>query len=204
MVARRVLHELSAALERGEIVAVPTDTVYGLAADATIAASAERLFELKRRPMSVALPVLVASPAEALRLAAPVARARLEILSARYWPGALTIVVERDPDVAVHLGGDPGTVGIRCPGHPLVRELCAAVGPLAVTSANRHLEPSCRSADEVRAVFGADVAVLDGGRCDGMPSSVVSLLGGDTRMLREGPVALADVLQALQAPPAAR
>lgn len=199
-----IVEELVDAIGRGEVVSVPTDTVYGLAADPCQAGAAARLFAVKRRPESVALPVLVASTADALALADPVARPRLEVLARRYWPGPLTLVVERSPDVTLHLGGDPGTVGLRCPGHPLVRELCARVGPLAVTSANRHGDTSCRTADEVREVFGDAMVVLDGGDCGGIPSSVVSLVAGEVRLLRAGPVGVDDVIRALEEPPATR
>jgi tRNA threonylcarbamoyl adenosine modification protein (Sua5/YciO/YrdC/YwlC family) len=199
-----LVEDLVGAIGRGEVVAVPTDTVYGLAADPRQEDAAARLFAVKRRPESVALPVLVASVADGLDLAAPVARPRLALLARRYWPGALTVVVERSAGATLHLGGDSRTVGLRCPAHPLVRELCARVGPLAVTSANLHGDASCRSAAEVREVFGEEIAVLDGGPCAGTPSSVVSLVDGEVRLLRAGPVRLEDVVATLEQSPASR
>lgn len=196
--------EIAAAIGRGEVVAVPTDTVYGLAADPRQPGAVASLFAMKRRPDSVALPVLVASAADALALADAAARPRLALLARRHWPGALTLVVERSPEVELHLGGDPRTLGVRCPGHPLVRELCARAGPLAVTSANLHGEASCRSADEVRDTFGDALAVLDGGACAGIASSVVSLVAGEVKLLRAGPVSLEEVVASLEQAPASR
>lgn len=202
MLAGPGVDEIAEALRRGEVVAIPTDTVYGLAVDARLAGGAEQVFALKRRPDSVALPVLVGTAAQAAELAAPGARAALALLAAELWPGPITFVVERSPIVGLHLGGDPGTVGLRCPRHRLARGLCSAVGPLAVTSANRHGGAPCVTAREVWELFGDDVAVLDGGRCSGEPSTVVSLVGTAPALLREGPVPLARVEAVLASGPA--
>lgn len=207
--AASVLDPVVERLRGGGVVAVPTDTVYGLAVDPRRAGAAEALFALKGRPDRLALPVLVAGTAEALELTAGhEAAALLARLAAAFWPGRLTIVVPLAPAAGLRLGGDGATVGLRCPGAELLLRLLARSGPLAVTSANRHGEPPCTTAAEVRAVFGGELAaseggVLDGGTCNGTPSSVVSLVGGEAELLRAGPVGLDEVRDVLRADPAA-
>jgi tRNA threonylcarbamoyl adenosine modification protein (Sua5/YciO/YrdC/YwlC family) len=183
------------ALEAGEVVAVPTDTVYGLAVLPGVPGATDRLFAVKRRPRGVELPVLAADAAQAFALAAePVPPAAVR-LAAHYWPGALTIVVARRPDLAWDLGTGATTIGLRVPDHPVVVALCRRLGPLAVTSANRHGEPTPPTAGEVAAVFGDEVAVVvDGGRCAGAPSTVVAVEGdGTLRVLRPGRVPPAEL-----------
>jgi tRNA threonylcarbamoyl adenosine modification protein (Sua5/YciO/YrdC/YwlC family) len=186
------LDEVEAALAAGEVVAVPTDTVYGLAVDPRLAGAVERVFALKKRPELFQLPVLIADPTGLVDLAeATPATLRL---TSRYWPGPLTVVLPRRAGVALDLGGDPATIGLRCPASSLLRELLRRSGPLAVTSANRHGEAPLHSAGEVREHFGAGVgAVLDGGRCDGTPSTVISLAGAELKCLREGALAFAEI-----------
>jgi tRNA threonylcarbamoyl adenosine modification protein (Sua5/YciO/YrdC/YwlC family) len=119
-------------------------------------------------------------------------------LATEFWPGALTVVVPRRPGLGLDLGGDAGHVGLRCPAEGAVQELCRRVGALATTSANRHQEPPCHSAEEVRAIFGDRLGyVLDGGRRDGQPSSVVALMNGAPRLLRAGPITLEEIEQVL-------
>jgi tRNA threonylcarbamoyl adenosine modification protein (Sua5/YciO/YrdC/YwlC family) len=186
------LDELAASLAAGEIVAVPTDTVYGLAVDPRLPGAVERLFALKGRPELSALPVLIAKPAALGDLAeAPPPAVRL---AARYWPGALTLVLSRLSGVGFELGGDPNTIGLRCPDNDLLRELLEITGPLAVTSANHHGDPPCHTPGAVRRHLGTGVShVLDGGRCDGLPSTVVSLVSGVLQCLREGEVSFAEL-----------
>jgi tRNA threonylcarbamoyl adenosine modification protein (Sua5/YciO/YrdC/YwlC family) len=192
------LGDAVAALAAGAVVAIPTDTVYGLAVDPRLSGALERVFALKERPGELALPVLIAEPEEMAQLAEPpVAAVRL---AGRYWPGALTIVVPRRDGVGFELGGDPATIGLRCPAHALVRKLLARTGPLAVTSANRHGEAPLKSAAEVRARFGAEVVVLDGGRCDARPSTVVLFADGELRCLREGEIAFAELTAFVSSP----
>ncbi|HXW32040.1 MAG TPA: L-threonylcarbamoyladenylate synthase [Acidimicrobiales bacterium] len=184
------------ALQAGEVVAVPTDTVYGLAVDPSRAGATGRLFAVKGRPADVALPVLVADIAQAERLwkLAPGRVARR--LAERFWPGPLTLVVARAAGIDWDLGGDPSAIGLRCPDHELVRRLCRLVGPLATTSANRHGEPPLRSARAVTDCFGAALPVIDGGECGGEPSTVVDATSDPLRCLRAGAVAWEAVLEA--------
>ena len=180
------------ALAAGKVVAVPTDTVYGLAVDPRLAGAVDRVFVLKQRPEQFQLPVLIADPAGLVDLAEATAAA--ERLISRYWPGPLTLVLPRRSGIAFDLGGDSATIGLRCPANSLLRELLRSTGPLAVTSANRHGEAPLRTADEVRGHFGAAVtAVLDGGRCDGRPSTVISLTGAGVKCLREGALLFAEL-----------
>ena len=182
-----------AALLRGEVVALPTETVYGVAVVPDKPGAVTRLFAAKQRPADVAVAVLVADSHQALELSGQTLPPRL---IEHYWPGPLTVVVARRPGLEWDLGGDPNTIGIRCPDHPLVRSLCRRVGPLATTSANRHGEPTPDSAAAVAfALAGSGVAlVLDGGLCAGTPSTVVDLTGEQPRVLREGAVAEIDLL----------
>jgi L-threonylcarbamoyladenylate synthase len=184
----------AAALADGAVVAVPTDTVYGLAVDPAQPEAVARLFALKGRPDDVPLPVLVAGPEQVAMVAGALGPAA-EALAARFWPGPLTLVVPRRPGFTVDLGGPPAarqTVGVRRPDHPVVVALCELLGPLAVTSANLHGAPPATTAAGVVEVFaGSDQprVVLDGGRCAGTPSTVVECRGPASRCLREGALA---------------
>jgi tRNA threonylcarbamoyl adenosine modification protein (Sua5/YciO/YrdC/YwlC family) len=182
------------ALSGGDIIGMPTDTVYGLAADPFHTGAADRLFRLKGRPRHVELPVLVASEEQALSLCTAVP-AEARRLMERYWPGPLTLVLPRRPDLDADLGEEDVTIGIRCPAHPVPLAICAEVGPIATTSANRHGEPAITTAEGVAKAFGPEIAlVLDGGNCDQLPSSVVDCTGGAPKVLREGRVSVAEIL----------
>jgi len=174
------------ALSGGDIVGLPTDTVYGLAADPFHTGAADRLFRVKSRPRTVELPVLVADESQALSLCTAVPPAARRLME-RYWPGPLTLVLPRRPDLAADLGEEDATIGIRCPAHPVPLAICAQLGPIATTSANRHHEPPLTTAQAVHESLGAEVAlVLDAGPCQGLPSTVVDCTGQPPRVLREG------------------
>lgn len=195
------LAEVVSAIKRGEVVALPTETVYGLAVDPRHKDAVRGIFSLKKRPFDVALPVLVPSLASGLELVASGPDAQLvERLGKHFWPGPLTIVARRARDVEMILGGDEATIGLRCPGLEVVRVLLGTVGPLAVTSANSHGKPPCHTPAEVRQVFGDEIVVLDGGICDGTPSTVVSVLKANLEILRAGPISQDEVLQVLCGP----
>ena len=187
------------ALAAGLVVAIPTDTVYGLAVDPRHADAVDRLFALKERPANVALPVLVGAGSQVGLVANPLESAARH-LADRYWPGPLTLVVPRRFGFTVDLGGPRSarqTVGVRWAAHPVVQSLCREMGPLAVTSANLHGEPPATSADQVSATFrhveGLDL-ILDGGECDGVPSTVVECRGPASRCLREGAIPWEDLV----------
>ena len=185
------------ALGAGQVVAIPTDTVYGLAVDPFRTGAADRLFALKRRPRHVDLPVLVTGDEQAMSLvhAVPPVAGRL---MARFWPGALTLVLPRRPGLGADLGTDEATIGLRCPAHPVPLALCEAAGPLATTSANLHGQPTLTTAADVAATFGGAVPlVLDAGPCRGAPSTVVDCTGQEPKLLREGRVPWAEILRAV-------
>jgi len=182
-----------AALAAGGVIGIPTDTVYGLAADPSVPGGTDALFALKGRPSSVALPVLV-SGVEQADLIGDLSDGA-HALARSLWPGGLTLVVGRRPGVAMDLGGRPDRIGLRCPGHPVPLELCRRSGPLAATSANRHGESDLASASEVAETFPG-LLVLDGGECRGVSSTVVDATGDAPRLIRAGAVSWEDVLAA--------
>ena len=185
------------ALRAGLAVVLPTDTVYGLAADVSVPGATDRIFELKHRPHDVDLPVLVADAEQAMGLATAVPASAIALME-RFWPGAITLVIPRARDLAADLGEDDATVGVRCPDHAVPRALCATVGPLATSSANLHGEPTPETAERVAEMLGDAVAVvLDGGPCEGSPSTVVDCTGIEPKLLREGRIAWDDVLAAV-------
>lgn len=192
-----------AALEAGEVVALPTDTVYGVAVAASVPGATAGLFRAKERPPEVALPVLVAGVGEALELASAVSPAAHRLVE-RWWPGPLTVVLHRGPaSRGLDLGGDGATIGIRCPDHDLVRDLARRVGPLVATSANRHGQPTPPTARGVAdALAGMVELVVDGGTCEGSPSTVVDCTGDAPRLLREGRIPWPDLLATIERPAA--
>ncbi len=190
--------EAVASLDAGGVVALATDTVYGLAASLARPEAVARLFAMKRRPASVALPVLVASPAaiEGLDVVWP---DTARVLADAYWPGALTIVVAVPPALAALVGAED-SVGFRVPDDTTLLGVLAEVGPLAVTSANEHGRAPCRDAEEVLAAFaGSDdlAGVLDEGRREGQVSTVVVVADGGWRIVRAGALSEGDLARAL-------
>lgn len=173
-----------ATLRRGEPVGVPTDTVYGLAAQAGDAGAIQQLFALKERPSDRSIAVLVADLADAESLVTLTAQARR--LAERFWPGPLTIVAPRRPAAPPHLGTGT-TIGVRLPDDDIMRAI-AGPGPLAVTSANLHGGPTPSTARRVAELFPTLSLVLDGGPRPGASSTVVDTTGSTPAVLREGPV----------------
>jgi L-threonylcarbamoyladenylate synthase len=194
--------ELAAeALGQALVVGLPTDTVYGLAVDPSQPRAVERLFALKERPRDVAIPVLIGTREQAQVVAGPLEGAA-EALTRRYWPGPLTVVVPRGNRFTADLGGPSSArhlVGVRWPDHPVVERLCRALGPLAVTSANPHGEGPATTAQAVSEAFAdrAELgAIIDGGVCDGTPSTVVECLGAAVRCLRAGGLPWGEIVDA--------
>lgn len=195
-----VLDAISA-LDRGGVIALPTDTVYGLAASLSRRDALRRIYAIKGRSGDKALPILVSEPEELTRFS-PDVSAAVRVLADAFWPGALTIVVPASEDVPTEVtrGGD--TVGLRMPNHPLALAVIrAAGGALAVTSANRSGGPEARTADEVRDRLGDRVAfVVDGGRSgDGPASTVVDATVVPLKVLRQGAISNYDIQHALAA-----
>ncbi|MGQ0743917.1 MAG: L-threonylcarbamoyladenylate synthase [Acidimicrobiales bacterium] len=190
----RALDVAVATLASGGVVALPTDTVYGLAVSSADLAARARVFAIKRRPQGFALPVLVASPTQAGELV--VVDERAARLMERFWPGALTIVLEAlDPS-----GPGGGSVGVRAPDHDFVLELCRRSGPLAVTSANLHGDAPATSASDVVGALGWSIdLVVHGPRTgteQGVASTVVDARGPELVLLREGALAWDRILAA--------
>lgn len=177
------------ALGRGEIVGLPTDTVYGIGIDPRNAAAYELLYAAKQRRPDKAIPVLVADVTQAAEVVVVTELGRR--LMERHWPGGLTIVLGRRRDVPVHVG-DPvtGTVAVRAPDHPVAHALLARCGPLAVTSANVSGSPPAVDADAAEAAMGSTVAVyLPGsGSPAGVASTVVDATGVEPLVLRHGAI----------------
>lgn len=176
----------------GGLVVLPTDTVYGIGADAFDATAVAALRSAKGRGRSVPPPVLVGGPG-ALAELAPDAPAVATTLAEALWPGGLTLVVPHAPGLTWDLGDAGGTVGVRMPDHPVALELLRATGPLAVSSANLHGRPPAVTAAEAVAAFGESVTTyLEVGRCPGgVASTVLSLVGERPRVLRSGAVGTA-------------
>jgi L-threonylcarbamoyladenylate synthase len=181
------------ALESGDIVAIPTDTVYELIADVSYTGAADRIFAMKRRTREDELSVLVSDMDQALTLTlgAPIAAERL---MEKFWPGALTLVLPRHPDFVADLGSDDATVGLRCPDKLIARLLAEDVGPVAMTTANMKGQTPATTAQQVVDIFGEAVnLVLDGGECSGQAATVVDVTGSEPKLLREGAVAWTDI-----------
>ncbi len=175
-------------LKQGELVAFPTDTVYGLGADMHNPQAIERLYLAKERAASKAIAILVGSLQDLAQVTGHMPEIALRLVEA-FWPGPLTIVVERHPDLPDNLSPLP-TVGVRMPDHPVALALLNASGPLAVTSANLSKAADTTSAQSVLEQLSGRVAlVLDGGCTPGgVPSTVVDCTRPDALILRPGPI----------------
>jgi L-threonylcarbamoyladenylate synthase len=189
-------------LKRGGLVAFPTETVYGLGADASNAAAMARLYAVKGRPGDHPVIVHFADAQAAFGWAREVPDAARR-LAAKFWPGPLTLVLKRAAHVGDFVTGGQDTVGLRVPVHPLAREVIAAFGGgLAAPSANRFGRVSPTTAQHVREDLGTDVdMVLDGGPCGvGIESTIVDLSRGAPVLLRPGGVSRAELEAALGMP----
>jgi tRNA threonylcarbamoyl adenosine modification protein (Sua5/YciO/YrdC/YwlC family) len=170
------------ALRAKGVIVLPTDTVYGLAALPGSARAVDALYALKDRPASMPIAMLVASREQVSSLAGTVSASAERLMDA-FWPGPLTIVL------AARGGHGPATVGLRSPDHDFVRALARRVGPLAVTSANRHGElPPASALDAARSLTGEVALVIDGGPCEGLASTVVDATDPTLPLLREGSI----------------
>jgi L-threonylcarbamoyladenylate synthase len=186
-----VLERALEVLKAGGLLAFPTETFYGLGAAALDAGAVKRVFELKGRPWSKPLLVLVDSVAMAERLAVVGERARA--LMARHWPGALTLVLPARSGLPAELTAGTDTIGVRLSPHPVATALVAGLaGPLTAPSANPSGAPPPATAAEVLQFFAGTLSlVLDAGpTAGGLPSTVVDVTGSAPRVLRQGAVQL--------------
>src|SRR5574340_869411 len=186
-----------AVLTRGGLVAFPTDTVYGLAADIANPNAIAGLFTAKGRDTNKAIAVLVGG-VEQLDSITPGFSSAARSLAARFWPGALTLVATRRPELPDELSALP-TIGVRMPDHRFALRLLRTAGPLAVTSANNSGAENPLTATDVLDQLGGRIdLVLDGGPCPGgIPSTVVDCTVPDVKILRQGAISAADIRQAL-------
>jgi len=177
------------AVKNGELVVLPTDTVYGLGADAFTAYAVKALLDAKGRGRDVPPPVLVGSRHTLDGLVLKLPKTARDLVEA-FWPGALTIVLEHAPSLQWDLGETDGTVAVRMPLHPVALEVLRETGPMAVSSANKHGQPAAVTAEEARDQLGYAVRVyLEAGPCpDPVPSTIVDVTGEVPRLLREGAI----------------
>jgi tRNA threonylcarbamoyl adenosine modification protein (Sua5/YciO/YrdC/YwlC family) len=186
------------AIAKGQLVVLPTDTVYGLAADAFNVEAVARLLEAKGRDRQSPPPVLIPNIGTLDALASSVPDAVRE-LAVAFWPGGLTIILDAQPSLAWDLGETRGTVALRVPNNPIALELLAETGPLAVSSANLTGQSAARTAANAHEQLGESVAVyLDGGEAGTEPSTIIDATGlargtGGIRILREGVISAAQL-----------
>jgi L-threonylcarbamoyladenylate synthase len=181
-------------IRAGGLVAFPTETVYGLGANALDPAAVQKIFAMKRRPETSPLIVHVASVEMAREIVAewpPLA----EELARQWWPGPLTLVLPKKSLVPDNVTAGLPTVGVRMPNHPIALALIEQAGvPIAAPSANRFTELSPTTPDHVRAAFGDAVPVLEGGPCTvGIESTVVAIENGKLKLLRPGMISLGEI-----------
>ncbi len=193
------IDEAARILAAGGLVAFPTETVYGLGADATSVTAVARIFAAKGRPADHPLIVHVGRRDDLDRFGADVAPEAAKLVDA-FWPGPLTVIVGRGPEIAPEATGGRDTVGLRMPDHPVALDLLAAFaaigsGAVAAPSANRFGEVSPTTADHVAADLGADVdVILDGGPCRvGVESTIVELTGPEPLLLRPGGISVVEL-----------
>ena len=200
------LEQAAAALASGALLGLPTETVYGLAADADNAAAVAQIFSTKGRPADHPLIVHVANSAAVAHYAREVPQFAQQLMDA-FWPGPLTLILPRRPDRAAAAAGGQDSIGLRCPAHPLAQALLAAcqqrppphqpIWGLAAPSANRFGRVSPTSAAHVQQEFGDALLVLDGGACAvGIESSIIDCTRGQPVLLRPGSISRAQIEQA--------
>ena len=181
------LREAGSAVRRGELVVLPTDTVYGVGADAFSSDAVGELLEAKGRGRGMPSPVLVGSPNTLHGLVTDFSEMAWELVDA-FWPGALTLVARHQPSLTWDLGETRGTVAVRMPLHPVAIELLTDVGPMAVSSANLSGHPAPQDCDAAQDMLGDSVAVYLDGRPTpaAVASSIVDVTGKVPKLLRAG------------------
>jgi L-threonylcarbamoyladenylate synthase len=191
------IKEAAGRIRSGQLVAFPTETVYGLGANALDAAAVAKIYALKGRPATSPLIVHAAS-AEMARTLVSEWPPQAESLARKYWPGPLTLVLPKAASIPDIVTAGLATVGIRVPNHPIALELIREAGvPIAAPSANRFMQLSPTTAEHVRTAFGDTVPVLDGGACQvGIESTVVSIANGKIVLLRPGMISLSEMERA--------
>jgi len=205
VVSEKDIEQAVTILKAGGLVAFPTETVYGLGADASNPDAVAKIFAVKGRPAGHPLIVHLADAVQIANWAREVPEAARS-LARRFWPGPLTVILKRAPQVSNAVTGGQDTVALRVPSHPVALQLLARFGGgIAAPSANRHGRVSATTAEHVRHEFGSAIdCVLDGGETDvGIESTIVDLSGAAPTLLRPGWIGAAELEQALGAPLAA-
>lgn len=206
---RDAIQEAAKWILNGGLVALPTDTLYGLAADPFSAAAVARVFAVKGRAAERALPLIAADTAQVdAHLGGLTAMGQR--LADRFWPGPLTLLTTAAPALALDVSGGTGKVGVRVPADAVARAICAAAGrPITATSANVSGEPATSDPDHVERTLsgGIDLLIDTGTTRGGVPSTIVDVTGAEPRLVRAGAISWDDIqawLHTAQAPPPAR
>ena len=181
-------------LKSGGLVAFPTDTVYGVGALAFDRMAVESIYTAKDRPVEKAIPILIGDVDDLAKVAISIPEIALK-LAAHFWPGPLTLVIPKNPELSDIVSAGP-TVGVRMPDHLFVRRLLRTAGPMAVTSANLSGQPSPTTAGDVFSQLGKRIAlIIDGGITPGgVPSTVVDCTSGEPQIIRSGPIPKREIL----------
>lgn len=187
-----------AILRQGGLVAFPTDTVYGLGASMTLPQAVARVYAVKARPQSMALPLLVASTSQMSAVAQQIPSVAWRLIE-HFMPGALTIVLPRSEAVPLIVTGGEATVAVRIPAHPIPIALIVGLGtPIIGTSANLSGHPSPLTAEEVHSQLGNKVdLIINGGQCPGQESTVVDVTGGTPVIRRAGAISREEIEQVI-------
>ncbi len=190
----------TAAIRNGEVVVIPTDTVYGVAADAFDPAAVHRLLDVKGRGREMPPPVLIGGHDTVHALAADVPEWVNHLIS-EAWPGPLTVILHQQPSLAMDLGETRGTIAVRMPDHEAALALLNRTGPLAVSSANLSGMPAATDADQAADMLGERVSViLDGGATPGeIPSTIVDCTQDQARVLRVGALSVQEITDLIEA-----
>lgn len=198
--AAAALAEAVAILDAGGVVAMPTDTLYGLAADPFSSEAVARVFAVKGRPADRAMPLVAADVDQVVNRLGPLSDLARRLAS-KYWPGPLTLLVARPSSIPADVTGGRVEIGVRVPAHAVTRELCRVSGRLlTATSANLSGEPPSNDPDDIERAFptGVDL-LLDAGRTPGgPPSTIVDVTGSEPRLVRAGAIAWEDVQACMQ------
>ncbi len=195
----QILQTAQTILARSGLIAFPTDTVYGLAADLHDPQAIQAIFSAKGRDFNKAIAVLIGSIEQLHQVAAEITPAAAKLCQ-RFWPGALTVVLPRHPDLPEILSPIP-TIGVRMPDHTFARSLLNTCGPLAVTSANLSGMPNPITAQDVLTQLEGRIdLVINGGACEGgIPSTVIDCTGADIKILRQGAIPAEEIFKVVKA-----
>jgi L-threonylcarbamoyladenylate synthase len=187
-------------LNKGGLVAFPTDTVYGVGAMVMDGTAVKSIYAAKDRPVEKAIPVLIGDAGDMDKVGMNIPETAYRLAS-RFWPGPLTVVIPKKPTLPESVSAT-ATVGVRVPDHEVARTLLRAAGPMAVTSANISGQTSPSTAEEVFAQLGGRIdLIIDGGKTPGgVPSTVIDCSENDLKILRAGPISLEEIRTKLSSP----